>query len=73
MKEANIFLLDLNPSANVGCTLRDIIKSCTKLNVDVQYESSGKGKSVPCGRDLTNTIVDCQLDLVIFVLSSCNL
>ena len=69
MKEANIYLIDLNPSTNVGCTLRDIIKSCTKSNAYVQYKSSGDGKSVPCGRELTISIADCQLDLIIFVLS----
>ncbi len=72
MKEANIFLIDLIPSTHVGCTLRDIIESCTKSNANVQYKSSGDGKSVPCGREMTNTIADCQLDLVIFILSPCN-
>jgi two-component system response regulator GlrR len=73
MKEANIFLIDLIPSTHVGCTLRDIVESCTKSNAYVKYESFGDGKSVLWGRELTNTIADCQRDLVIFVLSPCHL
>jgi two-component system response regulator GlrR len=73
MKEANIFLLDLNPSTKVGCTLREIIESCPKLNPNVQHEFSGNSKSVPCDRKLTDTIARCQLDLIIIILSSCNL
>jgi len=73
MKTTNIYIIDLNPSPNVGCTLRDIIKSCTKSNAYVQYASSGYGISVPGGRELTNTISDSQFDLIIFVLSPYNL
>jgi two-component system, NtrC family, response regulator GlrR len=73
MKDKNIFLIDLNPSTNVGCTLREIIESCTKLNACVRYESSEDGQSVPVDRDLANTIARRQLDIVIFVLSSCKL
>ncbi len=73
MKEAKIFLLDLNPSTNVGCTLREIIESCPKLNAYVQHEPSGNSKSVLCDRKLTDTIARCQLDLIIIILSSCNL
>jgi len=73
MKESNIGLINLNPSANAGCVLREIIESCSKLNADVQYESSGDSKSALCDRELANTNARCQLDLVIFVLSPRNL
>jgi DNA-binding NtrC family response regulator len=73
MKESNIVLIDLNPSTNVGCALREIIESCSRLNAYVQYESSGDSKSVPCDRELANTIARCQLDLIIFILSPGNL
>jgi two-component system response regulator GlrR len=73
MKEANIFLLDLNPSANVGCTLREIIESCSKLNAYVQYESSGDSKLVLCDRELSSIVSRCQPDLIFFVLSPCHL
>ena len=73
MKEANIFLIDLNPSTDVGCTLRELIESSTELNARVRYESSGDSKSVASGRELANTIARCELDLIIFVLSHCNL
>ena len=73
MKEANIVLIDLNPSAKVGCALREIIESCPKLNACIQYETSGDSKSVPCDRELANTIAHCQFDLIILILSHCNL
>lgn len=73
MKDTNIFLIDLNPSTNVGCTLREIIESCTKLNADVLYESSEDGQSVPIDRDLAKTIARRRLDLIIFILSPGNL
>jgi DNA-binding NtrC family response regulator len=73
MKAANIYLIDLNPSTNSGCTLREIIESCKKSNADVQYVSFRDGRSVRSGRALTNAIADCHYDLVIFVLSPCNL
>ncbi len=72
MKEANIVIIDLNPSTDVGCTLRELIESCSKLEAHVQYESSGDSEYVPCDRELANTIARCQLDLIIFVLSPCN-
>ncbi|MEJ2165749.1 MAG: sigma-54 dependent transcriptional regulator [Desulfobacterales bacterium] len=73
MKDTNIFLIDLNPTTNVGCTLREIIESCTKLNAFVLYESSGSSQSFPIDRELTNAITRRQLDLIIITLSSCTL
>ena len=73
MKGSNIGLIDLNPSTNVGCALREIIESCSKLNAFVHYETVGGSTSVPDDSELANTIARCQLDLIIFVLSSRNL
>ena len=73
MKEANIFIVDLNPSTRVGCKLREMIDSCPNLNVCFQYESLKDSQSVPCDGELANTIAGRQLDLIIFVLSPCHL
>jgi DNA-binding NtrC family response regulator len=72
MKAPNIFLIDLNPATHVGCTLREIIESCSKLNACLQYESSGDRQLDTCDGDLTNAIASCQPDLIILVLSACN-
>ena len=40
MKKAKIFLIDLNPAANVGCKLRRILESCPDLGVYFQEASS---------------------------------
>jgi two-component system response regulator GlrR len=73
MKGANIVLIDLNPSTHVGCTLRDIIESCSKLNTRVQYELLENSKSVPCGRELSGIVSRRQPDLILLVLSPCHL
>lgn len=73
MKVANIGLIDLNPSAKIGCVLRKSIESCPKLNACIQYEPSSDNQSVPCERELANSISHCQLDLIVFVFSHCNL
>jgi DNA-binding NtrC family response regulator len=73
MKGANIVLIDLNPSTNVGCTLRDIIESCSKLNARVQYEPLEHSESVPCDRELSNIVSRCRPDLMFLVLSPCHL
>ena len=73
MKETNIFLIDLIPSSNVGCVLQEIIESCTKLNAYVLYEPSVVSQSVSREWKLTDTITRRQLDLIIIILSSCNL
>ena len=69
MKETNIALIDLNPSTNAGCTLRDIVESCSKLNANVQYETSGDSKLVLCDRELSSMVSRCQPDLIFLVLS----
>ncbi len=73
MKESNIGLIDLNPSANDGCALREIIESCSRLNAYVRYESSADSKSVLYDMELADTNTRSQLELVIFVLSPRNL
>jgi two-component system response regulator GlrR len=72
MKEANIVLIDLKPTTNVGYTLRELIESCSKLEAHVQYKSSGDSEYVPCDREIADTIVRRQLDLIIIVLSPFN-
>ena len=71
MKETNIGLIDLNPSDNVGCALRQIIESCSRLNANVQYRSLGGNQLTPDDRELANAIANRQFDLVIFILTSC--
>ena len=33
---------------NVGCTLQEIIESCSKFNACLQYESLEDSESAPC-------------------------
>jgi len=73
MKKANIVIIDLNPSTKIGCALRETIETCSKLNAYVQFEFSGDSPSVACDRELANVSARCQLDLIIFILSPCNL
>jgi DNA-binding NtrC family response regulator len=73
MKEANIFLVDLNPSTHVGCRLQEMLDSCPNLNVCTHEASSDDGHPLPCDRELAHAIAAGQLDLIIFVLSPCHL
>lgn len=73
MNKADILLIDLNPSTDAGSALQELIESCSKFNVCVQCESSEDSQSVPCGSELANSIAHFQFDLIIFVLSRCNL
>jgi DNA-binding NtrC family response regulator len=73
MEKANIVIIDLNPSTKIGCALRETIETCSKLNAYIQYESSVDSQSVACDRELANVSARCQLDLIIFILSPCNL
>ena len=45
MKEVKIFLLDLNPSSDVGSTLREILESFPNLGVQLKHESPKESKS----------------------------
>ena len=73
MNEQHIVLIDLYPSSNIGCELRNIIDSSARLNVRVQYELSDLSKSVTRERKLADTVARSKLDLAIIVLSQCNL
>ena len=73
MKDANIFLVDLNPLSRIGWTLREMIESCPNLNVCAHEASSDDGHPLSCDRVLAHAIAGGQLDLIIFVLSPCHL
>ena len=73
MKEAKIFLIDLNPSTHAGCALQKLIDSCSKFEAHVQYESSIDSETVSCDWEPANTLAHCQPDLIIITLSPCNL
>lgn len=73
MKEANIFLIDLVPSIQVGCMLRGIIEPHPNLTICAQYTSRRDEHCVPCIKELIPAALDFQVDLIIFVLSSCHL
>jgi len=73
MKEAKIFLIDLNPTSSVSCRLQAIIESCPNLDVQRQHEASTDSESFLCERKLSNMVSCCRPDLVIFVLSPCHL
>jgi DNA-binding NtrC family response regulator len=71
MKKAKIFLIDLNPDTNVGCTLRGILESCPDLGLHFQEASSKDRVSNFCGGELSGLIARCRPDLMFLVLSSC--
>ena len=71
MKKAKIFLIDLNPATNVGCTLRGILESCPDLGLHFQEESSKDSISDFRGGELSGIIARCRPDLMFLVLSSC--
>ena len=69
MKEAKIFLLDLNPSSNVGSTLGEILSSFPNLGVQLKHESQKEGKSANCVGELCTLLSRCKFDLIFVVLS----
>ncbi len=70
MKEAKIFLIDLIPSTNVGCTLREILESFPNLGVQLKQESPKESKSALCVDELCSLLSRCNSDLIFLVLSS---
>ena len=71
MKKAKIFLIDLNPDTNVGCTLRRILESCPDLDLHFQEASSEDRVSDFCSGVLSDLITRYRPDLMFLVLSSC--
>jgi DNA-binding NtrC family response regulator len=70
MKEAKIFLLDLNPSSNLGSTLGEILTSFPDLSVQLKHESQKEGKSAHCCvGELCHLLSRCNADLIFVVLS----
>ena len=69
MKEAKIFLLDLNPSSNVGSTLGEILSSFPNLGVQLKRESQKESKPAHCVGELCRLLSDCNPDLIFIVLS----
>jgi two-component system response regulator GlrR len=71
MKKAKMFLIDLNPDTNVGCTLRGILESCPDLGLHFQEASSKDRVSDFRGAELSDLIARYRPDLMFLVLSSC--
>lgn len=69
MNEAKIFLLDLNPSSNVGSTLGEILSSFPNLGVQLKRESQKESKSAHCVGELCSLLSGCNSELVFVVLS----
>ena len=69
MKEAKIFLLDLNPSSDVGSTLGVILESLPNLRVQLKHESPQEIKSALSDGELCSTILRSNSDLIFIVLS----
>ncbi|MGD8447391.1 MAG: sigma-54 dependent transcriptional regulator [Desulfobacterales bacterium] len=69
MKEAKIFLLDLNPSSNVGSTLGEILSSFPNFGVQLKHESQKGNKSAYCVGELCSLLSGCNSDLIFVVLS----
>ena len=68
MKEAKIFLLDLNPSSNVGSALGEILASFPNFGVQLKHESRKEGKSAHCVGELCTLLSRCNSDLIFIVL-----
>ena len=69
MKEVKIFLLDLNPSSDVGSTLGEILESFPNLGVQLKHESPKESKSAQCVGELCSLLSRCNSDLIFVVLS----
>ena len=73
MKEVKIFLLDLNPSSDVGSALGKILESFPKLGVQLKHESPKEIKSALCDGELCSSISRSNSDLIFMVLSPSHL
>ena len=73
MKEAKIFLLDLNPSSKVGSVLGEILSSFPNLGVQLKHESQKESKSAHCVGELCSLLSGCNSDLIFVVLSPSHL
>jgi DNA-binding NtrC family response regulator len=73
MKKAKIFLIDLNPSSNVGSALGKILGSLPKSEIQLKYDSPKESKSVCCVGELCSTVSRSNFDLVFMVLSPSHL
>jgi two-component system, NtrC family, response regulator GlrR len=69
MKEAKIFLLDLNPSSDVGSTLVEILKSFPNSGLQLKHEVLKKSESVLRDGELCSLLSRCNSDLIFLVLS----
>ena len=69
MKKANIFLIDLNPATNVGCTLGEILKSFPNSGIQLKHEALKKNESVLRTGELCSAISQSSSDLIFVVLS----
>jgi two-component system response regulator GlrR len=69
MKEAKIFLLDLNPSSDVGSTLGEIIELFPNSGVRLKHEALKESKSALCDGELCSLLSRCNSDLIFLVLS----
>jgi two-component system, NtrC family, response regulator GlrR len=73
MKVAKIFLLDLNPSSNVGSKLGAIIESFPNFRMQLKHESPKEINSVLCDGDLCRSMLRSNSDLIFMVLSPSHL
>ncbi|MBT8366584.1 MAG: sigma-54 dependent transcriptional regulator [Deltaproteobacteria bacterium] len=69
MKETKIFLLDLNPSSEVGCTLGEILESFPNSGVKLKHESLKESNSTLSDGELCSVISHSNSDLIFLVLS----
>ena len=70
INEAKIYLLDLDPSSDVGCTLEEIIASFPNSEVQTIRETLEDGESVLCDNEICHRILRSNSDMILFVLSS---
>jgi two-component system response regulator GlrR len=69
MKDAKIFLLDLNPSNDVGNTLAETLESFTNSGVYLEHEPLKERESAKSNVELCSNISCSKSDLIFMVLS----
>ena len=70
MKKAKTLFIGLNPSTDVGYTLRGNLESCLNLGTHVQKESSKDNVSDFSDGEFSDIIARCQPNLIFLFLST---
>jgi len=69
IKDAKIFLLDLNPASGLGSTLRGILESTPNLGIQLRHEPVGACELTLCDSEFSGIISRYNPDMIFLVLS----